>query len=420
MKPRTKYEKEVVALSKRLPPLCSRYKKQAERLIDYKEAITFRGRKTHVIHFLVATTKGEWQVLRHFYLYAVFKYKKLEKCQYLECMQQWFRDGKYVFMALNRQMGWCDDAWCAGQPMSIKKTYEHCSALCDPRQLGYDKVLYVKVTKKFSYLPTDDQAGFRTDDMFRAVNTSPIWETMIKNNPQAFHWLSRYGFPDSKKKTAAVKIALRYKYDFMKTEWVDLVDMLIYLGKDVHNPKFVCPADLKAMHDEICALAESKRRKIRDAMEKKRQIRNERMLAEQMERQARLAKEKAERDKLAAVYYPKRRKKFFGLIIAGKGIEIRVLQSINEFMEEGVAMGHCVFANSYYDLQKHPNSLIMSAKRNGHRVETIEVDLADYKVVQSRGKHNSVTPYHNTIVELVEANMEQIKVINQSKNRRIV
>lgn len=420
MKPRTKYEKEVVALSKRLPPLCSRYKKQAEQVIDYSKAQTFRGRKTHVIHFVVATTKDGWQVLRHFYLYAVFKYKKLEKCQYLECMQQWFKEGKYVFMALNRQMGWCDDAWCAGQPMSIKKTYDHCSALCDPRLLGYDKVMYAKVTKQFSYLPADDQTDFRVDDMFRAVNVSPMWETLIKNNPEAFRWLARHGFPDSRKKTAAVRIALRHKYRFMVEEWADLVDMLIYLGKDIRNPKFVCPANLKAMHDEISALAESKRRKEREEMEKLRQIRWERQEAERLERQARLAKERAEKDKLAAVYYPKKRKKFFGLIIEGKGIEIRVLQSISEFMEEGVAMGHCVFANAYYDLKKHPNSLIMSARKDGNRVETIEVDLSDYRIIQSRGKHNSATPYHDTIVDLVEANMEKIRAINQSKMRRTV
>ena len=417
MKAKTSYEKDVVRLSRQLPPLSGKYKCRSQQLIDYSEARTFRGRKTHIIHFIIISTKGGWQVLRHFYLYAIFRRKALYKVEYLECMQQWLKDGKYVFMALNRQQGYCDDAWCAGQPMTIKKGYNHCSILSDPRLIGYDKAYYVRTTRQFSYIPTDEEANIRVDDMFRAVNTSPYWETIIKKSPGLFRFLEKRGIMSHKEKAAAVRVALRHGYNMLTPEWVDLIDMLFYLGKDLHNPKYVAPADFQKMHDEISRLAGIKRRKEREKAEELARIRRERYELQMQERQAQLAQEKAEREKAAVLYYPAKRKKFFGLIIAGQGIEIKVLQSVAEFMEEGAAMHHCVFANGYYDVKKKPNCLIMSAKKDGERIETIEVDMSDYHVVQSRGKHNQNTPYHDTIMKLMKDNMGRIREINSNKKQ---
>jgi len=385
MKAKTQFEKEVVRLSRQLPPLSGKYKCKSQQLIDYSEARQFRGHKTHIVHFIIVTMKGGWQVLRHFYMYATFKRKKLFSVDYLECMQQWFKDGKYVFMALSRRQGYCDDAWCAGLPMTIKKDYNHCAVLDDPRGIGYDKTFYVRVARPFAYLPTDEAAGIRVDDMYRAVNTAPYWETIIKKSPSAFKFLEKRGITSHKEKAAAVRVALRHGYNVLTPEWVDLIDMLHYLRKDLHNPKYVAPADFKAVHDEISRQAAAKRKK--------------------------------ESEKAAVLYYPARRKKFFGLVIAGQGIEIKVLQSVAEFMEEGAAMHHCVFANGYYDVKKKPDCLIMSAKKDGERVETIEVDMSDYHVVQSRGKHNQNTPYHDTILQLMSDNMDRIREINMSNKR---
>jgi hypothetical protein len=415
MRPTTSYEKEVVRLSRQLPEIADRYKQQACKLINYKEARQYRGHKTHIIHFLVVTTKGGWQVIRHVYLYAAFKYKRLFKTSTVECMQQWYRGGKYVFMALPRQMGYVDDAWCTGQPMTIKKNYDHCSTLSDPRCIGYDLAIYARVQPLFSYLPTDEQTGIRVDDMFRAVNVSPFWETVIKRSPQLFKLLEKRGMTTDSEKTAAVRVALRHGYDVQTTEWADLVEMLKFVGKDLHNPKYVAPADLNAMHDEICKLAMAKRKKLNAVMEERSRIRRERQELEWQERRARMAKEREEREKAMINLYPIKRKKFFGVIIAGKGIEIRALQSVQEFMEEGAAMHHCVFANGYYDVNKKPDCLILSAKKDGERVETIEVDLSDYRVVQSRGKHNQPTKYHDTILELMKTNMDAIRNANRRR-----
>jgi hypothetical protein len=76
-------------------------------------------------------------------------------------------------------------------------------------------------------------------------------------------------------------------------------------------------------------------------------------------------------------------------------------------VEEGQAMHHCVYGNGYY---KRDDSLILSAKDNdGKRLETIEVSLKTFKVVQSRGVCNSNTDKHDEIVRLVNDNINLIK-----------
>ena len=69
-------------------------------------------------------------------------------------------------------------------------------------------------------------------------------------------------------------------------------------------------------------------------------------------------------------------------------------------------MQHCVFTNEYFAKQ---DSLILSARMDARRLETIEVSLRNYSVVQSRGKRNVNTEFHERIVKLVESNMNLIK-----------
>lgn len=64
--------------------------------------------------------------------------------------------------------------------------------------------------------------------------------------------------------------------------------------------------------------------------------------------------------------------KFFGICFTDGTIQVHVLESVQEHLEEGVAMHHCVFDNAYYLKE---NSLILSATIEGRRIETIEVNL---------------------------------------------
>lgn len=104
--------------------------------------------------------------------------------------------------------------------------------------------------------------------------------------------------------------------------------------------------------------------------------------------------------------YIRKKAVFFNLALTDGLLVIKVLQSVDEFLEEGKAMHHCVYTNEYYN---QDNTLILSARIDGKRIETVELSLDTFKVVQSRGVCNSNTEYHDRIINLVESNAELIR-----------
>ncbi len=157
--------------------------------------------------------------------------------------------------------------------------------------------------------------------------------------------------------------------------------MLIRLERDIHNAHYVCPKDLQQAHNEI--LRKLRARQEREQEEHKRQ--------KAQEDEARFQKLKAP---------------FFGIAFTDGVIQVKVLESVQEYLEEGKALHHCVFTNEYY-LKKQ--SLILSARIDGKRIETIEVSLETMKVIQCRGLQNKNTEYHDRIIDLVNRNIRQIQ-----------
>lgn len=165
-------------------------------------------------------------------------------------------------------------------------------------------------------------------------------------------------------------------------------------GKDLHNPHYICPIDLKAVHDRYME-------KWQVILEREREHRRIVWEAERLEHERRRL-EKIEKDKEE---YIRKKASFFSLELTDGQIIVKVLQNVDEFYEEGKAMHHCVYTNAYYN---NENSLILSARIDGQRIETVEVDLQTMAVVQSRGVCNQNTEYHDRIVNLINSNMAEI------------
>ena len=178
------------------------------------------------------------------------------------------------------------------------------------------------------------------------------------------------------------KIAKRNHYHIGNISlWCDTIRMLRSTGKDIHNAHYVCPTDLNATHDNLVRKMEEKAERERRAEEMERAAKNE-------------AKFKAMKGK------------YFGLIFTDGLISVRVLESVEEHRQEGSHMHHCVFVAGYYLKE---SSLIFSATINGERVETVEFDLKQFRVAQSRGVCNKNTEYHDRIVSLVNSNADAIR-----------
>ena len=160
--------------------------------------------------------------------------------------------------------------------------------------------------------------------------------------------------------------------------WTDYIDLLEYFHLDTHNPHYVCPKNLKAAHDSI--------HKRKEKAEARRKAENERKNAIKWEAE-----------------YKATKGMYFGICFGNEDIQIAVITSVADMAEEGAFMHHCVYSNRYFDRE---DSLILSARdKDGNRIETIELNLKTFEVVQSCGKCNSTTEYHDQILSLVKENI---------------
>ena len=357
-----------------------------------------RSRKKYeTVYCLVLQSCQGWQVCRYFQLHWICPVKGGRQLSMAEVVQNWISsDGKVYVIARKRTMGMYIDSWSMGEPMSLKRNVDN-SYSSNAYHPGYWGVIVKSVTPKLRRNGFKNRLyGMSPYYLFPLLLTNPFAETLYK---AGYGYLLRqldYGGKMSNNDyISAAKIVLRNRYMVKKNDWglwTDMVRNLIELGKDVHNPHYVCPKNLIQAHDRA-----------------QRQV----MRMRERER-ARAEAERIRKDKRLAKTYVSRMKKYFGMVITDGKIVVCALKNLSEFEAEGKAMHHCVFTNRYYAKE---NSLIMSAKVGGKRQETVEIDLRDFRIVQSRGVNNQSSKYHDKIVSLVEQNMAMIRAISLKKKR---
>lgn len=347
-------------------------------------------------YFAITEIVGDFQVVRNFELKA--SYKKGYPVDHLlhEIIQYWILpDLKTTMFGLcHNTQGYCD-SW--GGSMEIRKdgTGYYNSHKYDvyPRIYHPDSVF----KREYRKLGIDHNLkGLTLIEAITKIPKEPILETLIKAKEYQLLgvdiWKLRQRWP-------TLKICLRNKFKIKDASiYLDYLDLLEYFKKDLLNSVYVCPKNLKKEHDRLM----KKKRVILDRQER------ERKLQQAIKRQQKL--EKAIKD------YVERNQKFFDLEITKDNISIKLLQSVNEFKEEGDELKHCVYTNEYYLKEK---SLIFSARVNGKRKETIELKLDTFKIEQSRGMSNNPSPYHKKIVALMNKNLFKIKdIIKQSEEQK--
>lgn len=336
-------------------------------------------------YYTILTTKGPFQVIR---LFLIDKHcKKNQEPVYFaqEVIQHWIReDGKSEFMSKNVQgMSMYYDQWAVGTEISFHEYRGGYSSQFRFNLTGY------KYCPTRSILPALKRNGFKgfyyglsPQRFFPYLLSNKKAETLLKAGQIE---LFKFGLDNQSKMEkywSSIRIVLRSKYAVSDASmWYDTLDLLEYFGKDLNNAHYVCPDDLKVLHDKL--------------MDKKQAI----LDREAYERK----KSKAEQDQKA---YAEAMSKFFDLFFGDSEITIAPLRSVQEFATEGEALHHCVYTNGYYE--KH-DSLILSARIENKPIETIEISLKNMTIVQSRGLQNKPTKYHNKIINLVSQNLPQIQ-----------
>jgi hypothetical protein len=299
----------------------------------------------------------------------------------IEIGHYWWNDaGRQALVAIQRTFGHYIDSFSFYSPMAIRNDSE-----------AYRYVAYSQIYPKLKVTDTLYRNGFNGEfhgiaptQLIPALLTDSRAETMMKagRHKDLRHLLSRGKRLDNY--WNSYKLTLRHHYIISDIVlWCDYVDMLKRLGKDIHNPKYICPSDLRGEHDK--REAELRRQREREAMERKR--------------------EKAIADEER---FRELKSKFFGICFTDGTIQVHVLENVQEYIDEGAELHHCLFSNEYYLKE---NSLILSATIEGKRIETIEVSLDTLQVIQSRGVCNQNSPYHEQIVSLVNAHSQLIREV---------
>jgi hypothetical protein len=296
-----------------------------------------------------------------------------------EVVQQWIaHDGKYEIVARIQPASYYADMWTFRTCLEIrpKRDYQNIRPTC-----VYSRKRLIHELKRSGF--NGNFYKITPFDLFLMLLNYNKAETLLKTGQTGFlEYFSRGNFRQIDNYWASIKICIRNSYQVKDASiWCDYIDLLRFFEKDLHNAKYVCPIDLKTEHD----------RYVRKKREWKKRQDDERAKKKALENEARFREMKA---------------RFFGIHFTDGLIHVRVLESVEEIIQEGDELHHCVFVSNYH---LKPDSLILSACIDGKRIETVELSLTRLKVLQSRGIHNKNTKYHNRIIKLVEKNISLIQ-----------
>ena len=330
-------------------------------------------------YMCIATTCEGFQVLR--FVWVECHMRAGEKARYFhsEVVQRWIApDGRHATVARMRPMMCFSDGWNWTSKLEIR-----------PEKPNLYNIHPTEIYPRSKYTPELTQRGYTGTygrlspfDLMKALLSQSKMETLLKAGQTA---LLEYFVFTSRSVDAywpSIRIAIRNGYRIEDAgAWVDYLDLLRHFGKDTRNAHYVCPADLHGEHDRYVAKKQAQREREETERKRKRALEDEQRFKELKAR-------------------------FFGIEFTDGTISVRVLESVEEIMREGDALHHCVFANNYHT---RPDSLILSARIGGERLETIEISLSRLAVVQCRGLLNNPTPYHKQIVDLVKRNIPLIQ-----------
>lgn len=389
MKPRTKIEREVVDLSHKLGEIG---KRDTAHIIRHTYGSCKYEDMYDRCYAVINQAYHGWQVLRYFRINRKRNRKREVSYDTWEVFQFWNKVGeKQILMARQRTLGLYIDTFSYSSQLEIREnpTYVYNSFVNVSYTYLYNKSVDGAYRYAASYMEEEELYRW-----YRFLSCDKFAETILKLRPQLAEYMLKnelYG----KAYINAVRIAIRHNYDIINpSRYFDLIRMLRNLKCDLNNPHFVCPEDFEHTHQWAveASMSEDERR------------RREAERTKQLQDMQKKGKENAD--------YINRCNRFFGVEITDGTIFCHVLRSVADFFDEGTAMHHCVYANKYYNKK---DSLILSARINDKRIETVEVDLQQMKVIQAYGACDKFTIYHDRIVNLVNSNMNIIKQCMTSK-----
>lgn len=349
------------------------------------------GLAQRVIAFSVVNVVERFQVIRYFSCWKYLSKNKKPKYRFRSLFEEWSEFDKNKKVVVGRNTANYGDGFKDGN-YEVRYNKSRWGSMTDYDRFNSDYncpgAEFLPRFDKYQLTKFDHECDYRT--LIHKLDYCPRIETLLKIRQKELLLFAVHN--DSNGNVGrfwpSIKIAVRNKYNIKDAGiWFDYLQLLTWFNKDLHSPKYICPKNLKKEHDRLVA--------------KKRIIQNREKIEKQRKKVAK-----------AQIEYEKLKANFFGLMFTDGEITIKVLDSVQEFMEEGDALKHCLFTNEYYN---KPDSLVLSARIQEKPIETIEVSLSKMKIIQSRGLQNKASEYNNRIIKLVNSNLKTIKTIANKK-----
>ena len=343
---------------------------------------------------------GEFQVLRMYeYYYRARKGRKsgvfFKHCYDLY-LTEGFRD-RYRFAVYTRMFYYRYASPFGDGELELRndRTYTY----DDPARGWYTKGIYPKIRLQPWLEKYDIRPPFLGLDTYEMVlrfvahrDEETAWK-LRRWNPGLCRYFLMYHESES---DFFRQLCLAHKHDYKPTDaavWFDHLRMLKHEGRDIHNPAVIFPKDLDREHRLLIERQERRR------LEEERLREERRKVQEEMER---LERENA--DSKTNKNYRARFGQALGVVVTKGDIEIKLLQDVQDFFEQGKELHQCVYGARYYE---HKDAAILCVRVGGVRTETVEVFLRDGKIGQCRGVHNQPSPRHEEIFKLAKKSVRQ-------------
>lgn len=353
-------------------------------------------RNSEAAYYDVITTIGDIQVVRLFFLTQFCKVGAPAKYQATEVIQHFLNEKAEIatFSMKANSMSYAYDQWIYSSKLELE-TSEGTRAI-NRSYIGayksYPRQKVIPILTRNGY--TGNTCGHGSHVFFKILITQPEIETLLKAGQFSLieNWRT------SKPHWDSIKICLRNGYHVQDaTIWTDYLELLKRYKKDLRNSVYVCPADLHTEHNALMKRRNKEVEEIRRRQEYALRIANE----EEKKRKEAAMQENQQK-------YAELKSKFFSIGFTDGKYTVSVLQNVEEFKKESDALNHCVFGNEYY---KKPDSLILSARIDGEPIETAEISLKDFRIVQCRGYDNKPTLHHREILRLINRNLNKIRKV---------
>lgn len=369
---------------------CPHCRRKVEKIADNNQK-----RKSRYAYSIFQIVKGV-QVQRTYEVDIYYQRGKEASAFFYEVCQSWFTMPSNVVRVARPTFMY---RWTSS-PLTVRRN-------ATPSSMQYDYENCSDVYPKGKVLPFFQRYGLQSFGLLNDVgkgNNEFMFDICKDNKLETLFKLKQYpllrGLRNYEIDTLwqQIRLVLRHNYPLQTkdavADWKDTITLLKYHNMDIHNPIYVCPENLKGLHDRL--------------------LERQRVIEQRKARErARLQKiEKAERDRIAQQKYAKRMSRYFGLVISDNNITIAPLQSVKEFYKEGEILHHCVGQMRYFE---KADTLILSARIDNKPIETIEINLKSFEIMQCRGKYNGNSEYHQIILDMVKNNLNKIKSLKRKK-----